>query len=103
MTINQKLIALGFDPSEHDAAVHSALDELAEHIGLDPSRGYAPRPMPDVKAWWEHVKGCDACTLARPRCKEGYPIYDAARIQSLPTRRGSVQVQHKDLIMRSSL
>lgn len=103
MNIREKLTALGFDPSNHDAAVHSALDELAEHIGLDPEADYQPRPRPDIHAWWAHVKGCDACTLARPKCREGYPIYDAARVQSHVTRRGDpVIVQHRDFIISRS-
>lgn len=102
MNINQKLAALGFDPSNYDAAVHSALDELADHVGLDPENGYKKRLPPDVHAWWAHVKSCDVCTLARPKCREGFPIYDAARVQSMPTRRGSVRVEHRDFILSRS-
>lgn len=102
MNINQKLEALGFDPSNHDAAVHSALDELAERAGIDfgqPKRD----PATLAKGWWTHVKECDACTLPRPgaHCTEGHLIYNVMRGYR-PTRPGSVQVQHKDLLIRSA-
>lgn len=109
MTINQKLEALGFDPSNHDAAVHSALDELAERAGFNPD--YTRLEMPDaatrVKTWWTHVKDCDACVLARPHhsCGEGRAMYHVlmARVSRWrPTRLGSVRVEHKDLILSRS-